>query len=44
MSKSDGLLIQKSFVYLNQGRTLNNILIRGAHCMTLLWSQQTEFR
>jgi len=34
MSKPNGLLSQKLCHYLNQGRTLNDILMRAAHCMT----------
>jgi len=33
MSNQNHLLNQKLCHYLNQGRTLNNILMRGAHWM-----------
>jgi len=33
MSKPNGLLGQKVFQYLDQGRTLNDMLLRAAHRM-----------
>jgi len=33
MSNPNGLLSQKVFHYLNQGRTLNDIVLRAAHQM-----------
>jgi len=33
MSDPNGLLSQKLCHYLDQGRTLNDILLRDAHCM-----------
>jgi len=40
MSNPNGLLSQKLYRYLNQGRTLNDILMRLAHCISGVASQK----
>jgi len=42
MSNRNCLLSQKLYHYVNQGRTLNDILMRAAHSLTL--ANQIQFK